>query len=122
MDWKFWRKRHLAIDGSNAPKIKMSGPKELPDALGIYLVTHEKRDPDWTWSLRCMLRRQPDKQSSYDFRVFNPIQEGIETIYIKDFSSLDHHPEFILFQGSYDKRTCKVELKETDPDNKFCQQ
>jgi len=114
MDWKFWRKKQSAPDGSNAPKIKMYGPKELPEVIGIYLVTHEKSDPDWTWSLKCLLRRHLDKKSSYDFRIFNPVQSVIETIYIKDYTSLDNHPELILFQGSFDKKTYKVELKKKD--------
>jgi hypothetical protein len=114
MNWKFWRKNQSAPDGSNAPKIKMPGPKELPEAIGIYLVTHEKSDPDWTWSLKCVLRRHPDKKSSYDFRVFNPIQREIEAICIKNYTSLDNHPELILFQGSFDKGTYKVELKKEE--------
>ena len=116
MDWKFWRNKQAGPDASNAPKIKMSGPKELPEVIGIYLVTNGKRDPDWVWSLKCLLRRHPDNKSSYDFRIFNPIQMGIETICIKDYTSLDNHPELILFHGSFDKRTNQVELKKEAPD------
>jgi len=111
MDWKFWEKKQPLSNGSNGPKIKMSGPKDIPEVIGIYLISHVNSDPDFTWSLKCVLRRHPDKKSRYDFRIFNPNQRGIENTPIKDYTSLDNRPELILFQGMFDKQTYEVELK-----------
>lgn len=116
MDWKFWKKNQPSPDGSNAPKSKLPGPKELPQPIGQYLVTFEKSDPDWAWSLKCVLRPHPDKKSRFDCRVFDPSKAGMYGIRIVNYTSLDDNPELILFQGWFDKETGKVKLQKGAPD------
>lgn len=108
MDWKFWKQKQSAQDGSDVPKSKLPGPRELPQPIGQYLVTQEKKDPDWTWSLKCVLRPHPEKKSRFDCRVFDPSKAGMYGIRIVNYTSLDDHPELILFQGWFDKETNQV--------------
>jgi hypothetical protein len=102
MQWKFWKKRsveHCAISANT----KMTRPKELPQQVGGYLVIKEKLDPDWVWSLRCVVRRYPERKSQLDFRVFDPVEADQKGITIANFMSLDAYPEMILYQGFYNK-------------------
>lgn len=116
MDWKFWKQKQSAPDNNNVPKSKLSGPKELPQPIGQYLVTQEKRDPDWAWSLKCVLRPHPEKKSRFDCRVFDPAKAGMYGIRIVNYTSLDDHPELILFQGWFDKETNQVKPQKETPD------
>jgi hypothetical protein len=111
MDWKFWKPKQSTEHGSNVPKSKLPGPKELPQQIGQYLVVQEKSDPDWAWSLKCVLRPLPDKKSRFDCRVFDPSKAGMYNIRIVNYTSLDDHPELILFQGWFDKETSEVKLQ-----------
>lgn len=115
MDWKFWRhKKDQTTDGI-APVSKLSGPKELPQAVGQHLVTNQKQDPDWIWSLRCVVRRHPENKHVFDFRVFSPNQAGSQGIRVADYTSLDHHADMILFEGWFDKLTNQVKLQKRAP-------
>jgi hypothetical protein len=116
MDWKFWNRKKSDPAGGGQPKSKLSGPKELPQQIGQFLVTHERMDPDWVWSLRCVMRRRADHPSTYDCRVFNPNQTSIQGIRIADYDSLDNHPELVLFQGWFNKENNQVKLQKGAPE------
>ena len=102
MQWKFWKKRNLRQSTVNT-NTKMPAPKQLPQQVGGYLVMKEKLDPDWVWSLRCVVRRYPELRSQFDFRVFDPEDAKQKGIHIADYNSLDAHSEMILYQGFYNK-------------------
>jgi hypothetical protein len=109
MRWKFWL-RQPSGRGAKLPK-----PKELPSQVGMYLVVHEKLDPDWVWALRCVLRPRPEHNRYFDFRVFDPAAARAANIQVLDYTSLDTHPELILFKGRYDKDLRDPELDRTPP-------
>lgn len=115
MQWKFWRREPLGSGGSNTGGVKLPKPKELPSQIGMYLVVHEKLDPDWVWELRCVLRQRPERRRYFDFRVFDPAGTHAAKFQVLDYTSLDAHPEFILFQGRYDKDFREPELDRTPP-------
>lgn len=116
MEWKFWRRNKTDIPGPGAHGAKLPGPKELPQAIGQYLVTTGKQDPDWIWSLRCVVRLREGNKSVVDFRVFSPVQAGTRGVRITHFLSLDDLPELILFQGVLDKASNQVKLHKGAPD------
>lgn len=102
MNWKFWM-RKKSIEGLANVDGRLPGPKSLPQQIGGYLVIHEKLDPDWVWSLKCVVRPYPKRKTQYDFRVYDPGQAKMAGIKVTDFRSLDHHADHILFQGYYNK-------------------
>lgn len=102
MHWKFWKKR-IAKQTAGRANTKMPAPKQLPQQVGGYLVVKEKLDPDWVWSLRCVVRRYPERNSQFDFRVFDPAAAKQKGISVVNFNSLDVYPEMILYQGFYNK-------------------
>ena len=117
MQWKFWKKRNTELGAARA-NTKMPEPKQLPQQLGGYLVIKEKLDPDWVWSLRCVVRRYPKRKNQFDFRVFDPTEAKRRGIRIADYNSLDTCPEMILYQGFYNKYVPEAHFTPAGPSDK----
>jgi len=111
MSWNFWKKRPERVDLSKEKEEKLSKPQDIPEAVGRYLVVDLGKDPDWVWRLRSVVRRQAGKYR-YDVRVFDEIQTGARGVKIKDYTTFDEHPDLILFEGWYDKRSHRANIQE----------
>ena len=113
MFWKFWGKKEVKEGAPN--KEKLPGPKDIPDAVGRYLVVQMGKNPDWVWRLKSVVRPRPADQTykdPYDVRIYDETKASAKKIYIKNYLTLDEHPELILFEGWYDKKSMKVDLVE----------
>lgn len=110
MSWQFWKKADA--EGAAEKGGKLPKPKDINGIVGRKLVVDFSKDPDWVWSLKSVERPKTNEKSAFDVRVFNGNQALSKRVPIKDYNSLDDHPELILFEGWYDKRTAKVDLKE----------
>ena len=106
---KFWKKRS---EGEENRVEKLPGPKNIPDAVGRYLVVDLDKDPDWVWNLKVVLRGHPESKDVFDFRVYNEMQLSGKGIRIKNYTSFDTAPELILYQGWFNKRTNEVHVEE----------
>jgi hypothetical protein len=106
MGWKLWIKE--AAGAPNKPKLP--GPKDLPDAVGRRLVVDMELDPDWAWSLKAVIRIREGEKFVRDLRVFDPVKARGAGISVKNYDSLDAHPDQILFAGWYNKDTGEVHL------------
>jgi hypothetical protein len=106
MEWKFWGKK--AGGSEKAPKL--SGPKDLPDAVGRRLVVDMELDPDWVWSLKAVVRRREDTRNVREVRVFDPTRALAAGVRVKNFDSLDENPGQILYDGWYNTDTGEVAL------------
>ena len=111
MNWKPWRSWISAARG-NRHNQKLRGPRELPTQVGRYLVTQEKMDPDWVWTLSCVERprSEPDRHN-YEFRLFSGTQAGNAGVNVKNYHSLDDHPELILFSGWYNRERTGIGIE-----------
>ena len=87
-------------------------PKEMPQIVGQHLVVDLQEDPDWVWELKCVLRPRIESKHAFDFRIFDPAEAASKGVNVKDYHSLDEHPEMILFEGWFDKQLMKVHLQE----------
>jgi hypothetical protein len=106
MGWKFWKKEE-----GNAPKNpKLPGPRDLPDAVGRQLVVNMQLDPDWVWSLKALVRNREGEKYVRDVRVFDPARALAAGIGVKNYDSLEAHPDQILFAGWYNTDTGEVHL------------
>lgn len=111
MNWKFWEKKAENKE-AQGQAVKLSGPKNIPEAVGRYLVVKLGKDPDWVWSLKAVVRQRPEANTAFDVRVFAVNQASAKNLNVKNFNSLDASPDLILFEGWYDKKTNKVDIKE----------
>jgi hypothetical protein len=118
MSWKFWEKSASKEVPEKVLKEKALKTREIPDTVGRELVTKMGKDPDWVWKLKAALRQRPDAKSAFDFRIFSEEQAGSKKVAIKNYDSLDANPELILFEGWYDKKTNKVEVRESGKTDK----
>lgn len=89
----------------------LPSPKSIPDAVGRHLVVNQGKNPDWVWNLKAALRPKGDGKDSFDIRVFDQAQVAGQTVKIRDYNALDEHPELILFEGCFNKRTYEVKLE-----------
>jgi hypothetical protein len=109
MSWKFWQKK--SEEGPSESKVvKLPGPKRIPEPVGRYLVVKLGKDPDWVWHLDSVSRQRLEDKHAFDIRVFDSNQTESKRVIVKDYNSLDAHPELILFEGWYDKKSMKVEI------------
>jgi hypothetical protein len=115
MNWKFWEKKKEGAEGAGNKVKRLSRPKELPAGVGKFLVVNLKQDPDWVWGLRCVMRQREGKKSEYDVRVFDMKDAEAKGVTVRDYASLENHPEAILFQGWFDKATHRTDLHRNVP-------
>ncbi|OIP27992.1 MAG: hypothetical protein AUK00_00735 [Dehalococcoidia bacterium CG2_30_46_9] len=95
----FWKRRKV-----KEGEVKLSGPKDIPGLVGRHMVVEEKKDPDWVWKLRGVIRPAGKKNAFY-CRVFDESQAAQAGVKVKDWTSLDDHPDLILWEGYFDKET-----------------
>ena len=95
------------------PKVeKLAGPKELPFPVGRDIVVQLNKDPDWVWSLKAVVRSNPGGKKVFDVRVFSDNAAAAKKVKVKDYTSLDEHPELILFEGWFDKASNETHIVE----------
>lgn len=95
----FWKRKETKEGG-----VKLPGPKDIPELVGRHMVVEEKKDPDWVWALKGVVRPAGKKKAFY-CRVFNEAQAAQARVKVKDWASLDDHPDLILWEGYFDKET-----------------
>ncbi len=93
-----------------AGKEKLSSPKEILQPVGQTLVISYKLDPDWVWSLKTVTRAENETAQQVDFRVYEAHEASSSGVAVKNYHSLDDHPEVILFSGWLNKKTKNFEL------------
>jgi hypothetical protein len=111
MAWNFWKKRPETVELSKVKEEKLSRPKDIPESVGRFLVVDLGKNPDWVWQLKSVVRRQAEKHR-YDVRVFDEIQTRTKGVSVRDYTTFDEHPELILFEGWYDKKSNMAHLQE----------
>jgi len=95
----FWKRKE-----TNEGEEKLPGPKGIPELVGRYMVVEEKKGPNWVWKLKGVVRPAGKKKAFY-CRVFDEAQVAQVGVKVKDWTSLDEHPELILWEGYFDKET-----------------
>ena len=116
MSWKFWEKK----SDTGQPKAeKLQGPKELPHPVGKHLVVELGHDPDWVWNLRSVLRPRQGSTTMFDVRVFSENDAAMRKVPVKNYDTLNEHPDLILFEGWFDKKSMTAEVqKKEGPESK----
>jgi len=100
----------LGNSGVGAAKHGLSGPGEVPDNVGSWMVTKLKQDPWWVWSLKAVTKAD-DQRHCYFVRVFDPKSISAGGIKIKDYHSFDDHPNLVLFEGWFNKKNKDIKLE-----------
>ena len=108
----FWKRKETK-EGEE----KLPGPKTIPDLAARYMIVTQKKDPDWVWKLKGVVRPAGKKKAFY-CRVFNEAQVDQAGVMVKDYTSLEDHPDLILWEVYFDEETNTVrDEKYTKPAN-----
>ena len=98
----FWKHQEAKKGEVNLP-----GPKDIPELAARYMVVQMKKDPDWVWKLKGVVR-PTEKKGAFYCRVFDEGQTTAAGVKVKDWTSLDERPELILWEGYFDKGTLET--------------
>lgn len=104
MGWKFWIKESEKGEPSKPKMQKLPRPKDIPEPVGRYLIVELGKDPEWVWHLKSVVRSRQEEKNCYDVRVFDEGKAAQKNVAVKDYTSLDEHPELVLYEGWFDKR------------------
>lgn len=113
MFWDFWKKKPAAAQPARIEKLYK--PQEIVEAVGRDLIVNMHKDPDWVWHLKCVVRRKENEKTLYDIRVFDETQAARALVRVRDYTSLDGHPNLILFHGWFDKKSWTTHIEEGAP-------
>jgi hypothetical protein len=86
---------------------KLPGPKDIPELIGRYMVVEMKQEPNYVWALKGVVKPAGGKKDFY-CRVFDTGSTAKANVNVKDWTSLDSHPELVLFEGYFNKDTLEV--------------
>ena len=98
-------------EGGKLPKEKKLGrPKDIPSAIGRDLVVDFGKEPNWVWRLKAVEKPREGMEHCYDIRVFDENDAAAKKVRVRDYTSLDDHPELILVDGWYNKKKSETHL------------
>jgi hypothetical protein len=110
MGWKFWQKDSGGEVPGESQGAKLPKPKAIPDEVGRHLVVVGGYEPDWVWSLQSVARPRQNSKKEFDIRIFNPEHTARAGVSVKDYTTLEAHPQLIVFAGWYNKETRNVQI------------
>jgi hypothetical protein len=87
------------------------GPKDIPPLVYVYIVTTLEVPAENLTGLRSVLKTGfwEDKPVTF-IRIYDP-RVNEEAWQVKDFTSLDEHPDLILYEGYWEKGSDHVYLE-----------
>jgi hypothetical protein len=97
--------------GSSTAIEELPRPDKVPDLVAKYLASQIKMDPDLVPLLMSVTRKSSRGAKVFDIRVFDEPETLIERIAVKNYNSLNDHPELIIFEGWFDRDSKQVEGK-----------
>ncbi len=105
----FWNKKS---DNGESKKEKLPGPQAIPDPVQKCLVADWKLDPDLVKLLKSVVLRNPNEGKAFQFRIFDGSDALAKKVQVKDYTSLDEHPDLIIYDGIFDEKSKQVKLEE----------
>ena len=102
---------HCRFCGKELEGVVLPGPENIPSFMGTYLVNLGK-NPDWVWQLKSVVQPRPRSKALFDIRVFDEAQTIQNHIVVENYTSLNEHPEYILYEGWFNKRLTNLQIWE----------
>lgn len=106
----FWKRKPANEEPSQATEEKLPKPHDIAELVGRYIIVELKQDPDWVWRLTNVLRPRPGSKSVFDFRVYDSAEVIAKKVNVRNWHSLDDHPELVLYEGWFDKSAYTAEV------------
>jgi len=109
----FWKKQQTttAAPAGTAAVEKLPRPKNLPGFVAKYLGERHGVESNRLWRLKALVRPSAKGGKAFDVRIFDEAEAASNRINVKDYTSLDQHPELLLFDGWFDEGPKEVALE-----------
>jgi len=91
---------------------KLPAPRQIPGLVEKHIVAEYKMDPDLARILKAVVRVRSTGEGALNIRVFDESEVLARKIQVKDYTSLDDHPNLIIYEGWFDEKSKRVELEE----------
>ena len=92
-------------------ELKLPGPRAVPTPVEKYLI-NMKIDGAWIRFLKSVTRNSTNGSNDVDIRIYDPSDVVAHRIQMVNYTTLDNHPEVILYEGSFNEATNEVKLTE----------
>ena len=113
MNLMFWKKRTDSTEDGALRTVKLPKPREIPQRVGMYLITQLKEDPDWVWELKAVTRPRIGEKHNSDIRIFDPKETAAAGVIVGNYDSLEKHPELITYAGTFNKQSGALNIEKT---------
>jgi len=108
----FWKKQPKdAAPAGTAALEKLPGPKNIPNFMGKYLTEKHEVESSRIWRLKALVRPSAKGGKVFDVRIFEDTEAVSNNVKVKNYTSLDQHPELLLFDGWFDEGSKEVALE-----------
>lgn len=97
-------------ESDSARPVKLPKPRDILEPVGRALVIRHNQNPDWVWSLKCVVLPDPRDPQREHFRVYDPQACRERGLTVKAYPDLDAHPELVAYHGWVDKKSRAMEL------------
>ena len=95
------------------PKVeKLPGPRQIPGLVEKHLIAEYKMDANLARILKGVIRASSTGEGVFNIRVFDESEALAKKIRVKDYTSLDQHPDLTIYEGWFDEKSRRVKLEE----------
>jgi hypothetical protein len=105
----FWGKKSVKQE---ARREKLSGPEAIPGVVQKYLVAERKMAPNLIKFVKAVVGNNPNGETGLNIRIFDESEVLAKKVEVKDYTSLDGHPDLIIYEGQFDEDSKRVKLEE----------
>ena len=91
---------------------KLPGPRQIPEPVQKYLISVHKLNPDLAQIFKTVIRRKPEHEKEFDIRVFDDSACLAKKVTVKDYTTLETHPDLVLYEGTYSEISKQVDMKQ----------
>jgi hypothetical protein len=104
----FWGKNKSAKEEE-----KLRKPQAIPSLVQKHLVAEWKLPPDLAPLLKAVVRKRATGETVFDIRVFDESEALAKKVQVNDYTTLDEHPDLVIYEGWFNETSKQVELQET---------
>jgi hypothetical protein len=105
----FWDKKQA---NEELKKEKLSGPQAIPGLVQKYMIEEWKMDHDLLKLLKAVVVKGSAEGKTFNIRIFDGSDASAKKVQVKNYTSLDEHPDLIIYEGQFDERLKQVKLEE----------
>ena len=91
---------------------KLRKPQTVPEPVQKYLINEMKLPSHLAPLFKAAMGKKTSGEDAYSIRIFDESEADARKVKVNDYTTLDAHPELILYEGIYDQVSKKVELEE----------